>query len=188
MVAQPKPMLTYAEYLELERTSEEKHDYLRGEVWAMAGGTPSHSKIAANIAAALSAQLKGGPCGVFNSDLRVRVVETDRSTHPDVTVVCGKRELAADDANAVINPTAIVEVLSDSTEASDRGEKFAHLQRLGSLQEYVLVNQRSKRIEVFRRGEGPSWTLTPYGDGQRVELRSIGATLDVSAMYDDPTA
>lgn len=179
--------MTYSQYLELEQTSTEKHEYLRGEVWAMAGGTPKHSTISTNVAAALVSALKGKPCGVFNSDLRVRVVETDRTTYPDVTVVCGKRELARDDEQAVVNPVAIVEVLSDATEASDRGEKFAHLQRLPSLQEYVLVNQREQRVEVFRRGEGATWMLTPHTQGQ-VELRSLGVSLDLAAIYADPTA
>jgi Uma2 family endonuclease len=179
--------MTYAEYLELERTSEEKHEYLRGEVWAMAGGTPGHAKIAANVTGALIAALRGKPCGVFSSDLRVRVTETDRSTYPDVTVICGKRQAAVDDENAVVNPTVIVEVLSDATEASDRGEKFAHLQRLPSLQEYVLVNQREQRVEVFRRGQGTTWTFIPHTSGQ-VVLASIDATLDFADIYADPTA
>lgn len=179
--------MTYAQYLELERGSLEKHEYLRGQVWAMAGGTPSHAQIAANVTAALSAALKGRPCGAFSSDLRVRVVETDRSTYPDVTVVCGKRQLAPDDENAVVNPTLIVEVLSDSTEASDRGEKFAHLQRLPSLKEYVLVSQREQRVEVFRRGEGATWTLLPFTSG-RVDLKSVDAFLELAEVYADPTA
>lgn len=179
--------MSHAQYLELERRSEEKHEYLRGEVWAMAGGTPSHARIAANVIGTLIAALRGKPCGVFSSDLRVRVVETDRSTYPDVTVICGKREIAADDENAVVNPTLIVEVLSDATEASDRGEKFAHLQRLASLQEYVLVSQREQRVEVFRRGEGATWTLLPYTSG-RVALSSVDAALDFADIYADPTA
>lgn len=179
--------MTYGEYLDLERRSSEKHEYLRGEVWAMAGGTPSHAQIAANVTAGLSASLKGRPCGVFSSDLRVRVVETDRSTYPDVTVVCGKRQLASDDDGAVVNPIVIVEVLSDSTEASDRGEKFAHLQRLPSLKEYVLVSQREQRIEVFRRGEGTTWTFLPFTSG-RVDLKSIDASLELADVYADPTA
>lgn len=180
--------MTYAEYLAAEKVSEVKHEYLRGEVWAMAGGTPSHAKIATNVAGALSAALKGKPCGVYSSDLRVRVVETNRSTYPDVTVVCGKRETAADDTDAVTNPKLIVEVLSDSTEASDRGEKFAHLQHLVSLEEYVLVNQRARRVEVFRRGVSPTWTLIPCGPGEAVVLESVGVTLSVDEIYADPNA
>lgn len=119
--------------------------------------------------------------------LGVRVVETDRTTSPDVTVICGKREVARDDENAIVNPTLIVEVLSDATEASDRGEKFAHLQRLPSLQEYVLVSQREQRVEVFRRGEGTTWTLIPHTGG-RVALTSVDAALDFVDIYADPTA
>ena len=176
--------MTYAQYLDLERTSPEKHEYLRGEVWAMAGGTPSHARIASNVGIALGIALKGRPCAVFNSDLRVRVQESDRSTYPDVTVVCSKELTASDDENAIVNPTLIVEVLSDSTEASDRGEKFAHLQRLPSLKEYVLVSQREQRVEVFRRGEG-MWMLFTITGG-RLELKSIDVSLDLADVYANP--
>jgi Uma2 family endonuclease len=179
--------MTYAQYLAQEEPSLEKHEYLRGQVWAMAGGTPSHARIATNVATSLANALKGRRCAVFSADLRVRVEETDRSTYPDVTVVCGKQVAAADDANAIVNPSLIVEVLSDSTEASDRGEKFAHLQHLPSLQEYVLVSQREQRIEVFRRGEGSTWTLLPFTSG-RVDLTSVDAALEFADVYADPLA
>ncbi len=182
-----QPTMTYPQYLVFERKSPEKHEYLRGVVWAMAGGTPSHARIASNVGGALIAALKGRPCAVFNSDLRVRVEETDRSTYPDVTVVCQKQLTAQDDPDAVVNPTLIVEVLSDSTEASDRGEKFAHLQRLPSLKEYVLVSQHERRIEVFRRGEGTTWILLPFTSGQ-VALKSIDVMLDMADVYADPLA
>lgn len=182
-----QPTMTYAEYLALERSSPQKHEFLRGAVWAMAGGTPSHARIATNIASGLVVALKGRPCAVFNSDLRVRVEETNRSTYPDVTVVCSKQITATDDEDAIVNPTLIVEVLSDSTEASDRGEKFAHLQRLASLKEYVLVSQREQRIEIFRRGSGPTWTFTPFTSG-RVELSSVDVVLDMADVYANPLA
>jgi Uma2 family endonuclease len=179
--------MTYAQYVALEEASPEKHEYLGGDVRAMAGGSPSHALIAANVVGSLIRGLKGRPCAVYTSDLRVRVEATDRSTYPDVTVVCGKRVTASDDPNALVNPTLIVAVLSDSTEASDRGEKFAHLQQLTSLQEYVLVSQRTQRIEVFRRGEGATWTLLPFTSGS-VELRSVEAALDFADVYADPIA
>lgn len=182
-----QPTMTYAQYLALERTSSEKHEFLRGEVWAMAGGTPSHARIATNVAIAIGVALRGRPCAVFNSDLRVRVEETNRSTYPDVTVVCNKQLTASDDEDAVVNPALIVEVLSDSTEASDRGEKFAHLQHLPSLKEYVLVSQREQRIEVFRRGESPTWTFIPFTKGP-VELKSIDAVLEMADVYANPLA
>ncbi len=188
MGAQLQPRMTYAEYVELERTSPEKHEFLRGEVWAMAGGTPTHSLISANVGAELTAALKGRPCAVFNADLRVRVLSTDRSTYSDVTMVCGKREVAPDDANAVTNPIVLVEVLSEGTEANDRGEKFAHYQRLPSLREYVLVSQQSHRVEVFSRADDNAWRYSAYGDGDVVRLEALGVSLDVAGLYLDPTA
>ena len=179
--------MTYAQYLALEEPSLVKHEYLHGEVWAMAGGTPSHARIGMNVGIALGNALKGRPCVVYSSDLRVRIEETDRSTYPDITVVCGKSVAASDDANAIVNPTLIVEVLSDSTEASDRGEKFAHLQHLPSLKEYVLVSQKLQRIEVFRRGEGSTWMLLPFTSG-RVPLLSVDAVLEFAEVYADPLA
>jgi Uma2 family endonuclease len=187
VISQPKPRMTYAEYLALEKRSAEKHEYLRGEVWAMAGGTPTHAKLQVNVSSALSAALRGRPCGVYSSDLRVRVQATDRSTYPDVTVVCGKRETASDDEDAVVNPVVIVEVLSASTEASDRGEKFAHYQRLPSLMEYVLVNHEKQRVEVFRRGAG-IWEYVAFEEGQTVHLKALDVNLDMTELYSDPNA
>lgn len=188
MTADPKPRMTYAEYLALERTSAEKHEYLRGEVWAMAGGTPRHALMQANCSRLLGAALAGKPCGVYSSDLRVRIEATDRSTYPDVTVVCGKRDVAKDDSDAVTNPVVIVEVLSETSEASDRGEKFAHYRRLDSLKEYVLVNHQRRLVEVFRRGSGISWEYFPFGEQDRVELKSIDVTLAIEEIFRDPNA
>lgn len=180
-----KPLLTYAEYLAQERTSLEKHEFLRGDVWAMAGGTPEHARLTASTGAVLRGALKGRPCVVYSSDLRVRIQSTDRSTYPDVTVVCGKDLRATDDPDAITNPIVIVEVLSPTTERADRGEKFAHYQRLPSLQEYVLVSQDGPRIEVFRR-QGASWLLTISESGAQVSLASLDVTLSVDEVYADP--
>lgn len=185
--AQAKPLMTYSEYLAFEATSEVKHEFLRGEVWAMAGGTPSHAALQANVILALGTRLKGRPCRVFTSDLRVRISETDRSTYPDVTVVCGKQQTAPEDPNAITNPTLIVEVLSESTEASDRGEKFQHYARLPSLQEYVLVSQKARRVDVFRRAEGESWTFVPFTTGN-VDLKALEVAISPDELYADPTA
>jgi Uma2 family endonuclease len=180
--------MTYADYLAREQTAETRHEYLRGVVWAMAGGTPEHGRLAANVIGDLRAALRGRPCAVFTSDVRVRIVETDRSTYPDASIVCGSREVSADDPDALTNPVLLVEVLSDSTEADDRGEKFAHYRRIPSLREYVLVSQRVARIEVFRRADGGSWTLTEYEAGATVPLPSVGATLSVDEVFRDPLA
>lgn len=186
MSAVPKPLVTYAEYLAAEQVSDVKHEYLRGEVWAMAGGTIEHGRLASRFTIVLATALAGRPCNIFSSDVRVRIVETDRTTYPDLSVVCGKHASAADDPNALVNPVVIVEVLSKDTEADDRGEKFAHYRRLESLREYVLVNQHTRRIEVFRR-EGDHWSFYEFGAGAFVPLSSLDCRLSVDEIYEDPT-
>jgi len=187
MSAEPAIRTTYAEYLVQERTSPIKHEFVDGLVIAMAGGSPEHARLSSSIARLLGNAVQGRPCAVFSSDLRVRIAETNRSTYPDLTVVCGHRQTASDDRDAIVNPTILVEVLSDSTEADDRGEKFAHYRRLASLREYVLVAQKSKRIEVYRRDED-HWVLTEHGPGSTLELPSIDAHIDVDDVYRDPLA
>ncbi len=178
--------MTHAEYLSLERASEAKHEYLNGQVYAMAGGTPDHGRLAMNVGRLLGAALAGKPCAVFNSDVRVRIEATGRSTYPDLSVVCGHLVRASDDPDAIANPVLLVEVLSDSTEASDRGDKFAHYRRLPSLREYVLVSQSTPRIEVFRRREGRDWLLNEVGDGEQARLESLDVALSVDDVYHNP--
>jgi Uma2 family endonuclease len=149
--------LTEAEYLEIERTAEWKSEFFNGEMFAMAGATPEHVLIAGNVAAELRLQLRGRPCRVYPVDLRVKVSDTGLYTYPDVVVVCGEPRFDELRGDTLLNPTLIVEVLSSSTEAYDRGDKFAHYRRLDSLQEYVLVAQDRCRIERFlRQKEGRS--------------------------------
>jgi Uma2 family endonuclease len=126
------PLHSYAQYLELERTDSERHEFLRGSVWAMEGGTPEHSRLAVAVGALLRTALKPHPCVVYGADARLRIESTDRSTYADAFVVCGPERRVSDDTDAVINPVLVVEVLSPTTERSDRGEKFAHYQRLES--------------------------------------------------------
>jgi Uma2 family endonuclease len=178
--------MTYAEYLAAEGVSELRHEYLNGEVWAMAGGTPEHSALAAAMIAQLGASFHGKPCRTFSSDLRVRILDTGLSTYPDVSVVCGQLETAPDDPDAVTNPIVLVEVLSESTEGYDRGAKAAHYRRIPSLREYVLVSQAEPRIEVHRRAESGRWELLEARPGETIELVSLGARLDVAAMYANP--
>ena len=179
------PVVTYADYLAREATSEVRHEFLRGDVWAMAGGTPTHARLCASVSGVIRSKLTGKPCVPYSSDLRVRIEVTDRSTYPDLTIVCGADQFAKDDPDAITNPTVIVEVLSETTERSDRGEKFAHYQRLPSLQEYVLVGQDQPRIEVFRRRE-KAWLLTIYEAGDVVQLESLGIAFEIDAVYADP--
>jgi Uma2 family endonuclease len=182
--------MSYSEYLTRERTSDRKHEYVNGRAYAMAGGSPEHARLSAAVISGLTAALVGRPCAPFSSDLRVRVVATGRSTYPHATVVCGKLEHAKDDEDAVTNPAVIVEVLSDSTESDDRGDKWAHYQRIPSLREYVLVSQRSPRIEVYSRDreQADLWHYRDHGVGARAELPSLGVALLVDAVYESPLA
>ena len=179
--------MSYANYLEAELASGIKHEYLRGEVFAMAGGTPEHAALAAAISAEPIVALRGRPSRVFSSDLRVRVEPTDLSTYPDLTVVCGTLETSDIDPHATTNPTLIVEVLSDSTEAYDRGQKFAHYRRIPSLREYLLISQHEPRLEVYSKDAAGDWVLREATAGRQLELRSLeGVCLDVDRIYSNP--
>lgn len=184
MVEAAKRRSTYAEYLALEETSETKHEYVGGAIVAMAGGSIEHGRLVSRLTAVLSDKLKGRPCIVLPADVRVRIRSADRSTYPDVYVVCGEVERDPDDEHAIVNPILIVEVLSDSTAESDRGDKFADYRRLRSLREYVLVSQRERRIDVYHR-DGRRWVLEEHTHGEELRLDSLDVTLLVSDVYVD---
>jgi Uma2 family endonuclease len=171
----------------IEETSSDPSGLYGLRVLAMAGGTPEHARLAANVIGELRSVLRGRPCSVFTSDARVRIEATDRATYPDVTVVCGRLEHAGDDPDSIANPVVIVELLSDATEAEDRGEKFAHYRRLHSLREYVLVSQRARRLEVYRRRDD-RWLLDEAASGDSLRLESIDVELLVDEVYRDPLA
>jgi Uma2 family endonuclease len=188
----PEPVrqrYSFREYLELEESSPVKHEFMDGHVWAMAGGTPDHAAIAVNLASILRSQLRGRPCRVFSSDLRVRVLATGLGTYPDVTVVCDALETDPDDpkANTVTNPRVVIEVLSPSTEDYDRGEKLANYKRVPSLREIVLVAHDTRRIEVWRRS-GDTWTLEVTNEAGAARIVTLDCTLELSDVYDDPLA
>lgn len=174
---------TWREYLSFEESSNRKHEFLGGEIYAMAGGTPEHARLAAKVIAALERQTETGPCRVYSSDLRVRVQETGLGTYPDATVICGELLRDPEDKNTAVNPTVIFEVTSDSTEEYDRTTKFEHYQRCPSLQEYVLVSHRERCIEVFRR-TGETWTRSEARTSAVARLGSISVELEIDALYD----
>jgi len=185
-----KPYVSYAEYLELEAKSGAKHEWLDGTVYDMAGASPDHARITVNLAGIIRAQLAGKRCAAFSADLKIRVLATGLGTYPDLSVICGQLERDSESrGQAATNPTVLVEVLSDSTEAYDRGEKFAHYRRIPSLREYVLVSQSSPLIEVFRKNDAGLWVLVAEaGVGETATLESIGCALSVDAVYEDPLA
>ena len=180
--------MSVADYLEAERTSEVRHEYVNGAVFAMAGGSLRHSAVCTNIGAALVVALRGRPCRVFQSDARVHVAATGMYTYPDVAVICGAIATDATDPHAATNPRLIVEVLSPATEAYDRGAKFRHYQSIASLDEYVLIDPDERRVERYRRVREPvsgtgQWLLTTYASGV-VELESIDARVELDAIYE----
>lgn len=173
---------TYTEYLAHEEASNVKHEYLDGEIYAMAGGSPEHAALSVAVAASLRSQLEGKPCRVFSSDLRIRVAATGLATYPDVSVVCGPLERDAEGKETVLNPTLLVEVLSDGTERYDRGEKFEHFKKIPSLRDYVLVSQKERSVEVWHR-QGTTWSQRRAQAGARLHLGSINCELDVDDLY-----
>jgi Uma2 family endonuclease len=175
---------SWADYLALEAASNVKHEFLEGQIYGMAGGTPEHAALKAAITGLLFAQIRAGHCRAHDSDLRVRVLATGLATYPDVTIVCGPSARDPDDLNAVTNPTLIVEVLSRSTEAYDRGDKFEHYKNITSLQQYVLVSDTAREIETWTRVADGEWVQSIAHEGEQATLASISALLDVSEVYE----
>lgn len=178
--------MTYEEYLARLASSPAKLEYLRGEVLDMAGGTPEHGAIAMAFGAALTAAIAGRPCRAFSSDVKVRVDATDLAAFPDLSVVCGSLVTSPRDANAIVNPVLLVEVLSPGSEAYDRGAKFGHYRRLESLEEMVFVNHDAHRVEVYRRNETGRFELYVFEADEIVELTSVKAHIPVAKIYEDP--
>ena len=162
MTAVPKKKLTAQEYLAIERAAEFRSEFYNGEMFAMAGATGEHNRIKENFGGELYARLKGGPCESFTTDMRVLVSPTGLYTYPDILVVCGEVEYSDGLFDTIVNPRVIVEVLSDSTEAYDRGAKFRQYRQIPTLQEYILIAQKEPAIDQFVRQPNGLWVLTEY--------------------------
>jgi Uma2 family endonuclease len=187
MVSAERRHYTFREYLELEAKSDTRHEYFNDEIYAMAGGSPEHGRLAAMVIGLLHQQLRGQPCVTFTSDVRIRVRATGFTTYPDVSIVCGGLERDGEDKDAVVNPTVLLEVLSPSTENYDREDKFSHYRRIASLKAYVLVSQREQRVEVFTRNADGTWTLRDVVEGI-AKIDCIGCDLPLRELYRDPLA
>jgi Uma2 family endonuclease len=176
--------ISLREYVAWEERSGGRHEFYRGEVFAMAGASPRHNRIARNILTGLDRLMEGRPCEPFGSDQRIRIDTADLSTYPDVSVVCGGVQLDDADRHAITNPRVIVEVLSRSTENYDRGPKFELYQNLDSFQEYVIVYQTEARIVHYVRQDDGAWSYRLLaGMGESLKLDSIGCTLPFSTIY-----
>jgi Uma2 family endonuclease len=183
MSAAPKPYISPEEYLERERQAETKSEYFAGEIFAMAGGSPEHSLIAANVTGGLWIQLRDGPCAIYNSDMKVRST-AEHFAYPDVTLVCGEAEYGGDQGDVLLNPTLLVEVLSPTTEAWDRGGKFEQYRQRDSLLEYVLIAQDRPHVERYARQPNGEWLFSERnGLEATLPLPSIGCELALSEVY-----
>ena len=173
---------TYDDYLEWEQRQPERHEYVRGEVFAMAGTTDRHNEISGNFYTLLRQHLRGTPCRVFMADVKVRVEAADCGFYPDLQVTCAE----SDRADRLVKrfPVLVVEVLSDSTASYDLGDKFAAYQQLDSLREYVLVDQERIRVQVYRRRDG-QWWVDSVGPGGRLSLESVDLECPVEVLYED---
>ena len=179
--------ITPEAYLELERTSQIKHEYLNGETFAMTGGSLNHNQINGNIFNQLKNRLRGSSCRPFTNDMRVKIDEINKYTYPDIAVVCGEIELERiKGVETLLNPIVIIEILSNATELYDRGKKFRHYRQIDSLQEYILVSQYNCLVERFVRGDKGIWQiLTPYTHmAQSINIEAIDCELKLSDVYE----
>lgn len=182
MTFAPRHRYTLTDYLEVEEQSAVRHEFLGGEIYAMAGWTPEHAALCAAVMVLLGPQLREGRCRLYSSDLRLRVVATGLATYPDAAVVCGEVERDPQSPTHVLNPTVVIEVLSPSTEEYDRGEKREHYQRMPALQHYVVIAQGLRRAEVWSRvAEG--WLHATVGPDGQIDLAAVGARIDMTELY-----
>jgi Uma2 family endonuclease len=186
MSLQPRPTLSFEEWLEGERFAlEGRSEFVDGEVFAMTGASLAHNAIVSNIIREISIQMRGRPCQVYANDLKVLIRTANAAKYPDLVALCGAPELLDDRRDVLLNPGLIVEVLSDSTEAYDRGDKFALYRQIPSLREYLLVSQNRIGVELYSRGTDNHWTLTDYtGLTDQVRLASVDCALALAEVYD----
>jgi Uma2 family endonuclease len=175
------PRLTPEEYFAWEEQQLYRHEYMDGQVYAMTGGTINHSEIAGNFLFLLKGHLQDSGCKTLNSDARVNLLETNDYTYPDVSVTCDERDKTT--TQYITYPCLIVEVLSDSTEAYDRGNKFFMYRRNSSLRDYVLVSSKEMAIDLYRKNDAGEWTIINYRAGDIVELKSINLSFPIEQVY-----
>src|SRR5436190_1125794 len=175
--------LSEAGYLEIERAAEFKSEFFDGEMFARAGGTPQHGLISVNLGAEFRNVLKTRPCVPYNSDVRIKIESIGLFTYPDLSIVCGPLQFATGTNDTIVNPTVVAEVLSDSTEAYDRGKKFELYRQIPTLREYLLVSQREPRIEQFIRQIDGTWLLKEALGNGMLELPSLGVSVSLAEIF-----
>jgi Uma2 family endonuclease len=183
MIASQEYYLSPKDYLEAEKTSQIKHEYIDGQVYAMAGASDAHVTITGNLFVLLRNHLRGSGCRVYMADMKASIEALNRYYYPDIIVTCDLRDRESDYFKSY--PCLVIEVLSDRTEAFDRGKKFSDYRHLDSLQEYVLISQDTMNVECFRRNEKGRWELYPYEQEQEIHLASIDFYCPIAAIYED---
>jgi Uma2 family endonuclease len=176
----------FEDYLDWEAGQPDKHEFVRGETFAMTGARRAHVTVSLNLASAFKNHLRGTPCRAYMADMKLRVEAADAVFYPDVMVTCDLRDHAAD--LFLSQPVLVVEVLSESTAAYDRGDKFAEYRKLASLQEYAVVDIDARRVECFRRNPENHWVLYDFADGRDCQFASIGLTMPLAAVFEDVVA
>ena len=186
MSTQPKTFLTPEQYLEIERKAEFKSEYYRGEMFAMAGASWAHNLLVSHLLRDIGQQLRGKPCEICPSDMRVLVSASGLYTYPDAVAVCGERRLLDNQFDTLLNPHLIVEVLSPSTEAYDRGRKFEHYQSIESLKEYLLLASDRVHADLYARQPDGRWLLTSATRlDDSLDLQSVGCSLALAGLYEN---
>jgi Uma2 family endonuclease len=178
-----EPAMTIDEFIAWENAQPDKHEFLRGDIFAMVGARRVHVTIAGNCFAALKSHLRGGPCRAFMADMKLAIQAADATFYPDVMVTCDPRDLAAD--TAMEHPKVIIEVLSESTAAYDRGDKFASYRLIDSLEEYALIDPDRRRVEVYRRLPEGDWLLAASESERGLILKSLGFEAGLEAVFED---
>ncbi|MEM6801673.1 MAG: Uma2 family endonuclease [Bacteroidota bacterium] len=177
-------MISIAKYLDLELKSDMRHEFHDGEVFAMAGGTKNHGILGTNILTEVNIQVRNKGCITFNGDVKIRIQPSNRFLYPEASIVCGKLETSEEDEEAIRNPVLIVEVLSDSSEAYDRGAKFRLYQQLPSFKEYLLIDQHKSVISIFFRKEENIWEMREViGLEQVIHLQSLDIEVAMQDLY-----
>ncbi|MCM0590332.1 MAG: Uma2 family endonuclease [Gloeotrichia echinulata IR180] len=184
-ISQSHPYISPEAYLEAEKTSPIKHEYIQGQIYAMAGASDSHVTITANLVTLLRNHIRGSGCRLYVADMKISIQSLDIFYYPDIMVSCDQRDTNFEYFKRY--PSLIIEVLSPSTEAVDRGDKFSDYQELDTLQEYVLVNQNRQRVDCFRRNYEGRWVLYSYRDNQELQLTSLNFSCPLVDVYEDVT-
>ena len=183
-ILQTAARFSFADYLAWEAEQAVKHEFVRGEVFAMAGARQAHVTVSLNLASAFKNHLRGTPCRAYMADMKLRVEAADAGFYPDVVVTCDRRDQGGE-LLFISHPALVVEVLSDSTAAYDRGGKFADYRKLPSLNEYAVVDIAERRVECFRRNAENHWVLYDFAAAEACEFASIGLSLPLAAVFED---